>query len=159
MATAGELMAALRDAWSSIPAPPVEDLQYMSWGWGKEAARAFTGIAPMDVDINSAGFFAATPLLDIPPRAAAAYLGTFLVSLLDHLESQGTIGTFLEGAHTLTCLESRDFWNDVIRPLLPSKCRRVIADIVTYLASERELLALGQEQVDTMLALAAEERA
>jgi hypothetical protein len=159
MATASELMDAVRDAWSSIPAPPVDDLKYMNWGWGEEAARAFTGVAPMDVDINSVGFFAATPLLDLPPRAAAAYLGTFLVSLLDHLESQGTIGTFLDGAHTLTCLGSPDFWNEAIRPFLPPKCRRVIADVVTYLVSEREALALRPEQIDTMLALATEERA
>jgi hypothetical protein len=162
MTTSSELMDAVRDAWSSIPAPPVEDLKYMNWGWGEEAARAFTGVAPMDVDIDSVGFFAATPLLDIPPRAAAAYLGTFLVSLLDHLETQKIIGTFIDilsRAHTLTCLELPDFWNRAIRPFLPPKCRRVIADVVTYLVSERELLALRPEQVDTMLALAAEERA
>jgi hypothetical protein len=159
MTTASTLYNAIRDAWASIPAPPEEDMQYMTWGWGEEAARAFVGVAPVDVDVSSRGFYAATPLLDLPPRAAAAYLGTFVMSLLKGLEFQQAVGIFddvLSRAHTLTCLTLPDFWERVIRPFLPPRCREVLAQVVSYLASEKEALALTQEQVDTMLALAAE---
>jgi hypothetical protein len=158
MTTASALYAAVRDAWASIPAPPAEDLKYMAWGWGEEAARAFVGVAPVDVDINSVGFDAATPLLDLPPRAAAAYLGTFVMSLLKGLEFQHKVGIFddvLSRAHTLTCLTLPRFWERVIRPYLPSKCREILAQVVTFLASEQAALALTQEQVETMVALAA----
>lgn len=59
-------------------------------------------------------------------------------------------------AHTLTCLEFPPFWERVVRPLLPPQCREVLAQVVMFLISEREALALTQEQVDTMTALAAE---
>lgn len=121
------------------------------------AARAFVGVAPVDVDIRSVGFYAATPLLDLPPTAAAAYLGTFVMSLLKGLEFQQTVGIFtdvLSRAHTLTCLTLPDFWEEVIRPFLPSECRAVLEQVVAFLVTERKALALTQEQVDTMLALA-----
>ena len=159
MTTTSTLYDAVRDAWTPVPPPPEEDLQYMAWGWGEEAWRAFVGIAPVDVDIRSAGFHAATPLLNLPPRAAAAYLGTYLLSLLRNLERQKVIGIFSDvvtRAHTITCLELPSFWEKVIRPFLPPNCREVLVQVVTFLASEKEALALTQEQVDTMLALAAE---
>lgn len=159
MTAARELYDAVREAWAAIPAPPVEDLTYMAWGWGEEAARTFVGVAPADVDIRSVGFHAATPLLDLPPRAAAAYLGPYLMSLLRGLEFQHKVGIFddvLTRAHTLTCLLSPDFWRRVIRPFLPRPCRDVLARVVAYLAAKKDTLALTQEQVDTLLALAAE---
>lgn len=158
MTTPSALYDAVRDAWSSIPAPPAEDLQYMAWGWGEEAARAFIGVAPVDVDISSHGFYAATPLLDLPPRAAAAYLGTFLMSLLKGLEYQQASGLFddvLSRAHTLTALTLPTFRTRV-RPFLPPKARDVLSQVATYLASEREALALTPEQVEMLLTLAAE---
>jgi hypothetical protein len=155
MTTARTLSDAVRDAWSAIPAPPAEDLKYMAWGWGEEAAEAFTGVAPMDVDIDSKGFFAATPLLDLPPRAAAAYLGTYLLSLLRSIDQQKTIGIYVDSrAHILTCLTTPRFWED-IRPFLPSKCREVLAQVTIFVASEHEDLALTPEDVDTMRKLAA----
>ena len=159
MTTSSTLYNMVHNAWVPIPAPPAEDLQYMAWGWGEKAWRAFVGIAPMDVDITSAGFYAATPLLDLPPRAAAAYLGTYLLSLLRNLERQKAIGIFSDlvtRAHTITCLELPSFWERVIRPFLPPECRDVLAQVVTFLVSEQEALALTPEQVDTMLALASE---
>jgi hypothetical protein len=158
MTPASALSDAVRDAWASIPAPPAEDLRYMAWGWGEDAWRAFAGVAPVDVDIGSPGFHAATPLLDLPPRAAAAYLGTYLLALLRGLERQKAIGLFSDvvtRAHTITCLELPSFWEEVIRPLLPLKCREVLAHVVGFLASEKEALALTEEQVETMLSLAA----
>lgn len=156
MTTPSELFDAVRDAWAEVPAPPAEDLQYMAWGWGEEAARAFTGVAPADVDIGSAGFYAATPLLDLPPRAGAAYLGPFLLSLLRGLEFQHAFGIFddvLSRAHTITALTLPSFWERAIRPHLPPRVHQVLAQVVDYLVSEREALALTDEQVETMLTL------
>ena len=158
MTTTRTLSDAIRDAWASIPAPPAEDLKYMAWGWGEDAAREFTGVAPMDVDMESKGFFAATPLLDLPPRAAAAYLGTYLLALLQSLELQKAIGIFsdvLQRAHILNCLTIPHFWEDV-RPFLPPRCRAVLAQVTTFVASEHEALALTPEDVDTMRAQAAD---
>jgi hypothetical protein len=158
--TAGGLHEAVRDAWAVVPAPPAEDLRYVEWGWGEEAARALVGVPPTEVDLDSRGFRAATPLLDLPPRAAAAYLGTYLMSLLQGLDRQLATGLFedvLSRAHTLTCLTLSSFWEQVI-PLLPVRCRDVLADVVAYLASVRTALALTDEQVDAMTALASNER-
>jgi hypothetical protein len=158
MMTIRTLSDAVRDAWASIPAPPAEDMKYMDWGWGEEAARAFTGVAPMDVDITSRGFYAATPLLDLPNRAAAAYLGTYLLALLRSIEQQKTIGYYaddLQRAHTITCLRTPHFWEDV-RPFPPPKCREVLAQVAIFAASEHEALALTPEKADTMRALAAD---
>ncbi len=159
MKTALDLYENVRDAWASIPAPPAEDMKYMTWGWGEEAARTFVGVAPVDVDIDSVGFDAATPLLDLPPRAGAAYLGPFLMSLLKGLDFQQRVGLFddvLSRAHTLTCLESESFWRRAIRPFLPPKCREVLAQVIAYLVTQHESLPLTPEQVETMLALSAE---
>jgi hypothetical protein len=159
MTTAGSLFDAVREAWAPVPAPPAEDLKFMEWGWGEDAERAFLGVAPVDVDITSSGFFAANPLFDLPPRAAAAYLGTYLMSLLRTLERQKAIGIYSDlvtRAHTLTVLGSERFWRDVIRPFLSPQAREVLAEVVSLFASEREALALTDEQADAMVALAAE---
>jgi sugar/nucleoside kinase (ribokinase family) len=159
MTTIRALSDAIRDAWASIPAPPAEDLKYMAWGWGEDAAREFTGIAPMDVDIHSEGFYTATPLLDLPSRAAAAYLGTYLLALLRGLEFQKAVGIFtdvLHRAHVITCLTFPPFWERVVKPFLPPKCREVLAQVTLFVASEHEAFALTPEDVETMRALAAD---
>jgi len=153
------LSDAIRDAWASIPAPPVEDLKYMAWGWGEDAAREFTGVAPMDVDMESKGFYAATPLLDLPNRAAAAYLGTYLLSILRTIEDQKAIGIYvdlLQRAHVITCLETPRFW-DAVRPFLPPNCRKVLAHVALFIASEHECFgSLNPEKVATIQAQAAD---
>lgn len=129
----------------------------MEWGWGEKARKAFVGIAPVEVDISSPGFRACTPLLDLPPRAAAAYLGTYLLSLLQGLKFQESCGAFYDlvtRAHVLHCLTEPDFWRDVIRPYLSAECRQTLLDLSSYLASRRELLALSQEQIDLIVVLA-----
>lgn len=81
-------------------------------GFRGEAARAFVGVAPMDVDINCAGFLGATPLLELPHRACAAYLGPYLLALLSSIEDQRVMGTFgdiVTRAHIITGLESPCF--------------------------------------------------
>lgn len=35
MTSSDALEVAMRDAWASIPAPPIEDLKYMEWGFGE----------------------------------------------------------------------------------------------------------------------------
>ena len=154
MTTPAELCEAVRRAWDAVPAPPAEDLELMEWGWGEAAAREFTGVRPMDVDIESRGFYAATPLLDLPPRASAAYLGTYLLSLLKGLQLQQVSGVFddvLTRAHTLTCLTLPRFWQRVI-PLLSPECHRVLVDVVGYLTTVKTELALTDEQVEIMAA-------
>lgn len=156
MTTLRSLQNAVREAWASVPAPPAEDLKYMDWGWGEEAAEAFTGVAPMDVNISSAGFQAADPLLNLPPRAAAAYLGTYLRSMLWNLEFQKKVGLFddiITRAHTLTCLSFPPFWQR-IKPFLSPKCREVLARVTLHVASEREAFAITPEDIETMQTLA-----
>jgi hypothetical protein len=155
--TTSELRETVRKAWSSVAAPPEQDMQFMEWGWGEEAARAFTGVAPVDVNINSAGFKAATPLFDLPPRAAAPYLGTYLLSLLKWLEFQENAGFFddvMTRAHTLTVLTERDFWEDVIRKHLPLEAQKAVEEVAHHLVAKRDAFALDQEKVDTLLDLA-----
>jgi hypothetical protein len=157
MTTIRTLSDAVRDAWAAVPAPPAEDLKYMAWGWGEAAAKAFTGVAPMDVDLESEGFIVAIPLLDLPARAAAAYLGPYLLDLLRSLELQKAIGIFSDvrhRAHTLTCLMLPDFVEEV-RPHLPPRCREVLAQVITFVVSEHEAFALTPEKLETMRALAA----
>ena len=154
MTTPAELSEAVRRAWDAVPAPPAEDLELMEWGWGEAAAREFVGVRPVDVDIESRGFYAATPLLDLPPRAAAAYLGTYLLSLLKGLRLQQVSGVFddvLTRAHTLTCLTLPSFWARVVA-LLPPDCRRALVDVARYLTTVRDELALTDEQVAIMAA-------
>ena len=152
-----EMIEIVRVAWSTVPAPPEDDMKWMEWESGQAATRALTGVAPMDVDIESSGFFGATPLLDLPPRAAAAYLGTFLLSTLQGLEFQRVVGFFddvITRAHTLTCLLGQNFWNDVIRKHLSPECQSAVESVTYHLVANRDALALSQKQVDTLLKLA-----
>lgn len=156
--TANELERRVRAAWTGIAAPPAEDMKHMEWGWGEEAARALVGVAPIEVKIQSPGFRAATPLFDLPPRAAAAYLGTYLLSLLQSLQFQETDGLFYDivtRAHIITCMTDSLFWQQVVRGQLPPSCQQVVADVARFMAAREEALALESEQVQTLLELAA----
>jgi hypothetical protein len=148
----------IRETWASVPAPPAEDLKDMASRWGEDAARAFTGVAPMDVDRNSKGYLAAAPLLDLPPRAAAAYLGPFLLSALEELELQAEAGisrNLTHRAHVITCLKTPHFWES-IWPFLSPQCRKVWVQVTLFLASEHEDLEFDPERAATMRALADE---
>jgi hypothetical protein len=157
MVTTNELYDLVRDAWSQVPAPPRDDLGMMEWKWGKSAALAFTGVAPVDVDTGSPGFHAATPLMDLPPRAAAAYLGTYLLSLLQSLMFQESVGLFddiVTRPHTLTCLTNEGFWERVIRRHLPKQCQQAVEEVARHLAEKQQALQLSQEQVQALLEVA-----
>ena len=156
MARSGDLAAAIRRAWSPMPPPPAEDLQSVRWACGEEAWRAFAGRAPVAVDLSTPAFLGCTPLFDLPPRAAAAYLGSYLLSLLEGLEFQEENGIFYDAltrAHVLACLSNSDFWEQVIRPHLDPQCRAALADLTSYLASRRDLLGLGEQKLEDMVAL------
>ncbi len=152
-----EMIEIVRAAWSTVPAPPKDDLNSMEWSSGEDAVLAFTGIAPMDVDIESGGFDVAEPLMDLPPRAAAAYLGTFLLSLLKGLDFQEKVGfsdDVITRAHTLTVLMDKEFWIDVIREHLPPQCQEAVEQVAHFLVSKHDALALDQKQVDTLVTMA-----
>jgi hypothetical protein len=156
MTNVDALTAAVRIAWAQIPVPPAEDLKYLAWACGEDAWRAFVNIAPVAVDISAPGFLGCTPLLDLPPAAAAAYLGSYLLSLLEGLKFQEDNGVFydvLTRAHVISCLSEPDFWQSVIRPHLPAECQAILVAFASYLASRRELLALPEERVDLIVAL------
>lgn len=122
----------------------------MEWGWGKEAAAAFTGVKPVDVDINSSGFQAAEPLLDLPARAAAAYLGTYLISLLYGLDIQEKVGFPIDistRAHTITVMTAANFWTEIAGPHLPPDCLQVVREVADLMISNREPLALTDAEV------------
>jgi len=152
------LASAVRAAWSAIPAPPAKDMQYIEWSCGPDAARALVMVRPADVDIHSAGFLGCTPLLDLPPNAAAAYLGAYLLSLLHGVDLQEQTGIFhdiVTRAHVLACLALEDFWRTVIRPHLSAECRLTLVRLSYYVAAQRKLLALSDEEADRLIALAA----
>ena len=131
----------------------------MGLGWGERAKQVLVDIAPMEVDVWSSEFLGCTPLLDLPPAAAAAYLGTYLVSLLDGLEVQSNCVVFYDGltrAHTIHCLGLPRFWEEVVRPHLSMPCRKALEALAHCLASRRDLLALSPEEVGTIQSLAAE---
>lgn len=150
MTTALELSTKVKRAWSGIDAPAAEDMRHMEWGWGKQAAEAFTGVRPIDVDIDSPGFQAATPLLQLPSRAAAAYLGTYLMSLLDGLDIQEKIGfptDIATRAHTVAVMTAPNFWTDIAGPHLPHDCLKVVSEVADFLISRRVPLALADAEV------------
>jgi hypothetical protein len=151
------LSRAVEEAWADIPAPHLVDLRLTGWSWSQEEADAFLDVDPMEVDIDSVGFLAATPLLDLPPEAAAAYLGSFLRALMMSLHEQKVVGFFenpLTRAHIITCLKDRRFWDDVIRPYLSGKRLEVLLEVIDCMVQERENLALDAEDVRILRARA-----
>jgi hypothetical protein len=150
VASALELAAEVKRVWSGISTPAAEDMKSMEWGWGKQAAEAFTGVRPVDVDIDSPGFQAATPLLQLPARAAAAYLGTYLFSLLDGLDIQEKVGfptDIATRAHTVAVMIAPNFWTDIAGPYLPPDCLEVVSEVADLLISKRVALALTDAEV------------
>jgi hypothetical protein len=131
-------------------------LKYLAWSCGEDAWKAFVNIAPVQVDISTAAFLGATPLLDLPPEAAAAYLGSYLLSLVEGLKFQEANDIFydvLTRAHVISCLSNPDFWTRVIRPHLSVECRTALVAFASYLVSRRELLALPAQQLDLIVNL------
>jgi hypothetical protein len=149
-----DMLEQVRSAWATVAAPSRQEMKYMERSWGKEAAAAFVGVRPVDVDVESVGFQSTTPLFELPPRAAAAYLGTYLVSLLFELHFQERVGLQTEvviRAHTVTCLTQPPFWERVIRPHLSKDCLDAVVAVVALLIDKREAVPLTQDDVDVLL--------
>ena len=153
--TTHELKRRIRMAWAHMAAPSGRDVErVIEWTCTKIGKEALFGIAPMDVDIDSPGFYCAEPLFDLPPSAAAAYLGTFLLSLVDSLEDQKGVDHFITRPHTLAFLKDRKSWDKVIRKNLPKNCQEVLADVILFFVAKRDELAQTDEGVEILLELA-----
>jgi hypothetical protein len=151
-----ELQDLVLSAWSSVPAPPERDMEIMSRGWGDAAARAFVEIRPTQVDTESAGFHASTPLFDLPRNAAAAYLGTFLRSLLQSLAFQQETGLFddiVTRPHTLAFITGSSFRAEVF-DRLDNRRREAVSAVAGYLVKQGHLLRLTNEQGRRLIELA-----
>lgn len=150
------LAAAVREAWSRVPTPPTEDVESLAWTCGEDVVDAFAGVAPVDVDVSSSEFLGCTPLLELPSPTAAAYLGSYMLSLLEGLAFQRSHVVFydlLTRAHLIHCLGEPSFWQSVIRPNLPRECTEVLQRFCAYLASNSDLLALRRDQAIRIVAL------
>jgi hypothetical protein len=150
------VIADVRAAWSTVPAPSDEDVNYVAWVCGEAGSRAFAGIAPMDVDTSSPGFLGCTPLRELPPGWAAAYLGTYLVSFLDGLKFQDEHVIFydiLTRAHLLACLEDTDFWQDVIRRHLSLECRQALTKFAALLRERHQMVGLSDNRAERIVEL------
>lgn len=146
----------VRHAWNDVPPAPKQHLVILEQGWGAATAAAFLGVRPMEVDTRSPGFHAATPLLDLPATAAATYLGTFLLALLQSLEFQDAVGLFddfLTRAHVLTVLTSTRPMGQIVENLSKEQ-RDALRTVATYLArQQRDALDLDDRQVELLLSL------
>jgi hypothetical protein len=144
------MISKVREAWSGFPAPPAEDLKAIQWECGEESVGTFAGVAPVNVDIGSVGFLGCEPLLAIPPEAAAAYLGTYMLSLLEGILYEEKVGIFhdlLTRAHLLHCLTRPEFWERVVS-ILPPEARQTMKEFCFYLLLRRDLLGLSEDQVE-----------
>ena len=158
MNSSATMAEGVRKAWAEFPPAAAEELTSLAWEFGEESAREFVGVAPIQVNINSAGFLGTTPLLKIPPTAAAAYLGTYMLSLIEGISLQEKIGIFhdlLTRAHLLNCLTQPRFW-DRIASILPPLARQTLKEFCFYVLSRRQLLALSEDQVNFITTRAAE---
>ncbi len=147
------LRAEVHAAWDPWPAPPPSDLQILAREWGGPVWRAFAGIPPMKVDIDSAEFLGCTPLLNLPPQAAAAYLGTYLLSFLDGAAFQHSVGVFhdpVTRAHVISCLKGERFWRTCLIPWMSPPARTTLLHFVDYLDRYRDDFSLPPEDVSRM---------
>lgn len=146
---ARDLKTEVRAAWTGIDAPPPEDMGVMEWEYGEDAEQAFVGVRPIDVDIDSVGFMAATPLLELPSNAAAAYLGPYLISLLQGFQIQEAVGYPVDvktRAHTLYTLSSPSFWTDIVSPHLSNACVTVLGRTARFILGNNEAFHLSEEE-------------
>jgi len=99
---------------------------------------------------RSVDFEATAPLFELPPRASAAYLGTYLMALLEGLVTQSRVGLFLDvvtRAHTLTMLDQDVYWSDVVEAHLDGAQRETLREVLALLVELSGMLNLDDEQV------------
>ncbi|SHN10896.1 hypothetical protein [Rhizobacter sp. OV335] len=140
--TANDLKAEVEAAWAVMEAPPSQDMALMDWEYGEEAKAAFVGVRPADVDIDSVGFKVATPLLDLPAHAAAAYLGPYLVSLLEGFQVEQAVGFPIDiktRSHTIFTLASSGFWVDIAAPYLGDACVAAVGRVAQFVVDHGDV--------------------
>jgi hypothetical protein len=154
---AQDLRAEVKAAWAAMDAPPPEDMRIMDWEYGEEAVRAFVGVRPDDVDISSVGFRTATPLLELPGSAAAAYLGPYLVSLVRGFQIQQVVGSPADvktRSYTIAALTSPTFWTDIASPHLDDACVAALGKVVRFVIENGEAFLLDEEETRALERLA-----
>ena len=153
MSTYREILDEVRRAWSDVPAASLDDIASIRIRSGEESAQAFEGVKPVDVDTESAGFLSATPLFELRPRAAAAYLGTYLIFLLDDYGIQLAAGVptdVFNWAHVITFLSRPNFWTDFARPHLDDKCIDALAKTVAFMVENADDILLSDEEINRL---------
>jgi hypothetical protein len=153
MSTYEVILDEVRRAWSDVPAANLDDIASIRIRSGKESAQAFEGVKPIDVDIESTGFLSATPLFELRPRAAAAYLGTYLIFYLDDYGIQLAAGVptdVFNRAHLITFLTRPNFWADFARPHLDGKCIDALGKTVAFVIEHAEDLLLSDKEIDRL---------
>ena len=148
--TPGHLKAEVKAAWAEVEAPPPRDMRVMEWEYGEDAVRTFVGVRPDDVDINCVGFMAATPLLELPANAAAAYLGPYLVSLLEGFQIEEADGFTIDvktRSHTIFALSSPDFWRDIASAHLSDACVVVLGKVTGFILQHEDTFLLSEKEV------------
>jgi hypothetical protein len=144
------LKAEVKAAWASVAPPPAESIAtILDWEYGQDTVRAFAGVRPADVDIDSPGFMAATPLLKLPSSAAAAYLGPYLVSLLQGFQIEEAIGIPADvktRGHTIFALASPEFWPDIAAPHLSEACISALGSVVRFVVEHGDIFDLSEEE-------------
>jgi hypothetical protein len=143
------LRAEIQAAWAEVPAPPPQDMAFIDWEYGDEAKAAFVGVRPSDVDIDSVGFAAATPLLDLPAHAAAAYLGPYLLSLVKGFQMEEAVGFPVDiktRSHTIHALASPNFWVDIANPHLSDACVSVLGKVARFVVEHGETFVLDDDE-------------
>lgn len=144
-----DLRAEVQAAWAGLEAPPPQDMAVMNWEYGEEAKDAFVGVRPVNVDIDSVGFMAATPLLELPAHAAAAYLGPYLISLIKGFQIEEVVGFPVDiktRAHTIFVLASPSFWTDIAAPHLGDTCVSVLGKVTRFIIEHGDVFQLSEEE-------------
>lgn len=143
----------VQSAWSKLDAAPIEDMEYFTLGWGKRIEHLFVGVKPSDVDIDDEDFRIEMPLNEVPPRAAAAYLGPYLRAFLLDLAFQEKIGFFSEPllrAHVTVFLTNPRVWTDTLKDNLPDDCKAALGRAVEYCLKSAELIDLSEEEARSL---------
>ena len=147
--TPKEMKAEIKAAWAELDAPNPNDMAFMKWEYGEDAVRTFAGVRPVDVDIDSVGFAAATPPLELPANAAAAYLGPYLVSLLEGFQIEEADGFSIDiktRSHTISTLTSPDCWTDIASPYLSGPCLSVLGNVARFIVEHGDLFQLDENE-------------
>ncbi|HVL21221.1 MAG TPA: hypothetical protein VM422_09615 [Amaricoccus sp.] len=153
MSTAMEIAAQITKAWSLIDAPPRDDMEYFTIGWGQGEKEVFLDVKPMDVDREDEKFLVADALIELSPRATAAYLGPYLTAFLEDLAFQESEGFFSEPmlrGNVLTLLTMPRTWSDALQPNLPTRCKAALGAAVSYILRSREILKLSAANIKAL---------